>query len=52
MTSTRAKAKGYRDYYYGRNAGKDYEKIAAEYVKEREAKIAKEKKANMSKSDK
>jgi len=42
MISTNAKANRYRDYYYGRYNNKDYDKLATDYVKEREAKIAKE----------
>ena len=52
MISTNAKANRYRDYYYGRYHEKDYDKIAAEYVSAREAKIAKEKQAKMSAKDK
>lgn len=43
MISTTAKANRYRDYYYGRYSNKNYDALAAEYVSEREAKIAKEK---------
>lgn len=51
MISTTAKANRYRDYYYGHN-NQNYDKMAAEYVSEREAKIAKDKKAKMSAKDK
>ena len=42
MISTNAKANRYRDYYYGRYSNKNYDALAAEYVNQREEKIAKE----------
>ena len=52
MISTNAKANRYRDYYYGRGHNRDYDALAAEYVSQRENKIAKEKQAKMSAKDK
>merc|ERR1740117_1006667 len=53
MISTTAKAKRDRyNYYGGYGQTKDYDALAAEYVDERELKIAKEKSAKMSPKDK